>query len=544
MPLTIVHNKRVILPNFDYSKKYWPILSELVNEEIGNLEIKESKKVQEILKKCFSKLCDFFYQKIVDEKRASFYLFCHNLHEESIELWLLQIENIALGINEAHFATSRRILKIILEQSTTFNLKGTPNFFEEMKQNLKHYIDYLEELLYVGTWCLQLSEYIARSQLFSRSTGLKLANGVLEILTYQPYPELFKFIRRDMPRHNSNVALSDSIYEFKETIGTNFGITYDDLSFFVQQYIDKSHYRLGVTKIEPLIKKMQSELNVNNQFIEDFYSGLTVNRNNCLPVAKCFYNNQSEFRHTFRPILELIIDNEKYNVIGCHKWLESINSLSTNSFPFGLYPSEWKKYNELKKFIEKVDNTHDKILEAPIVEILENIGFPNDSNVVSFRQPNARNININQTVGDIDILFLDVKNTLIYVCECKHNRSRFDMNNWKRDYSNFKNKHETQLKRKIDWALNNKNTIRTHFSIKYQKEFDLSEFDVRGIFIINAPSIYMYNGKYRAFTITDFENLVNRKYVDIKFEFTNEDTGEIIFVEYPYFDNIKEKTNI
>jgi len=541
MPIIEVHKKKVVLPNYDYSDKYWPIISKLVFDEVGNTEIKEPNEVRETLKKCFSKLCEIFYEKIVNEKRASFYLFCHCLHEDSMELWLLQIKKIALGINEEDFAASRRILKIILEQSTTFDLKGAPNFYNEITENLEDFTNHLEELLYIGSWCIQLSEFTARSQLFPTSTGLKVTDGVLDILTYQPYPELFKFVHQDMQRHNSKVALSNSLDDFKDVIKDNYGVTYDNLCSFIHQQNVRPPYKVGLTKISPLIENIKSELNGNGQFIEDFYSGLTVKRENCLSIEKCFYNNQSEFRHTFRPILELVVDNEKYNIIGYHKWLESMTLLPTNSFPFGIYPSEWKNHKELKEFIKIVDNTHDKILEEPISKILEGKKFPNDNNVVSFSQPKGDNINISKTVGDIDILFLDIENKLIYVCECKHNRSRFDMNNWKRDYSNFKEKYETQLKRKVDWATDNKEVIATHFSDKYQKSFDLTEFEIRGTFIINAPTIYMYNGMYRAFTITDFENLIDRNYIDLKFEFTNETTGDKTLIEYPYFDNTKEK---
>ena len=51
----------------------------------------------------------------------------------------------------------------------------------------------------------------------------------------------------------------------------------------------------------------------------------------------------------------------------------------------------------------------------------------------------------------------------------------------------------------------------------------------------------LQDGTYRAFTITDFENLIDRNYIDLKFEFTNETTGDKTLIEYPYFDNTKEK---
>lgn len=541
MPILNIHNKQVVLPNYDYSNKYWPLLTKLIHEIIGDLEIKEPSIVEELLMKCFTKLCGILDEKITSEKRASFYIFCKNLHEDSIELWLLQTQKITLGINEEDFAASRRILKIILEQSTKLELVGCRSFEDEIIGNTDYYTQFLEELLYLGTWCYTLSEYIARSQLFPFSTGIKIEEDELNVLTYQPYPELFSYIFHELPKHNSNVVLSDSIVEFKEIIKENYGVTYYDLSQFINQQIVQPEYRFGISKLDGLIEEIIEELDCNAEFVNDFYKGLTISKSNCLPIMKCFYNNQDENRHIFRPILELSIDGKIYNIIGHHKWLESMTLLSTNSFPFGLFPSEWKKHKKLKKFIHKVDNTHDKLLENPILEILNDKKILNDSNLESFVQPNGININIKQDVGDIDILFIDQEHKLIYVCECKHNRSRFDMNNWKRDYKNFKDTYEGQLKRKTEWANSNKNVIQTHFKCTKNINIDLSEYDVRGIFIINSPTVYMFNGSFRALTIKDVIDLVNREYLDVKFEFTNGATKEKTIIEYPYFDNVRLK---
>lgn len=541
MSILNIHNKQAVLPNYTFKDRYWPLLTSLIYEEVRNSVIKKPAKVEELLKKCFTKLCGILEVKIKSEKRASFYIFCKNLHEDSIELWLLQTQNKSLGINEEDFAVSRRILKIILEQSTKLELKGCLNFENEINSNIEFYTQFLEELLYIGTWCYTLSEYIARSQLFPYSTGIKIEDNELNVLTFQPYPELFSYIFHELPKHNSNIVLSDSIIEFKEIINDNYGVTYDDLSQFINQQIIQPEYRFGISKLDDLINEITKEINCNAGFVRDFYSGLTVDKLNCLPIENCFYNNQDENRHIFRPILELSIDGKTYNIIGHHKWLESMTLLTTNSFPFGLFPNEWKKHKQLKSFIHKIDNTHDKLLENPITKILNDKGFLNDSNLESFKKPNGININIKQDVGDIDILFIDQEYKLIYVCECKHNRSRFDMNNWKRDYKNFKDKYENQLTRKIDWANSNKGTIQTHFKCTKNINIDLSEYNVRGIFIINAPTVYMFNGTFRAFTIKDVIDLVNREYVDVKFEFTNEETKEKTIIEYPYFDNVRLK---
>ncbi|UPT69941.1 MAG: hypothetical protein M0D53_12475 [Flavobacterium sp. JAD_PAG50586_2] len=545
MAIRTVFNKKVVLPNFDFSKKYWPIVTEEVEKEIAGKEIKDAAVVEELLKRCFSKLCQIFEEKIAEQKKVSFFICCQYLHEDSIDLWQLQTQGVTLPIDEEDFAAARKSLKIILEQSTKLDLTGSPDFIEELKQNTEKYVEIIEELLYIGHWCLLLSEYTARCQLFPKSMGLKMEASELVILTYQPYPALFKYIFEDIPKHNSHVALSDSIGEFKDIIKDNFNIGYDDLSNFILQQEYRPAYRFSLTLIEPLIETLIKETNCDEEFVRSFYAGLTVNKENCLSVEKCIYNNQDLNRHIYRPILELTVDGKKHNIIGFKKWMESFTTLTTNCFPFGLYPIEWQKFPQIKAFIQKVDNTHDKILQDPVEKILNDNKILNEIDIASFDQGNGTNINITNTVGDIDILFLDRKYKIIYVCESKHNRSRFDLNNWRRDYANFKEKYEKQLDRKVDWATHNKKVIETHFKNKFGGTFNesLDDYDIRGIFIINAPTLYMYNGRYRAFTIYDISKLVTTGYIDVKFELTSETTGKTYLIEHPYFDDVEKKFN-
>lgn len=538
MSIKTVYNKNLVLPNFDHSEKYWPILTDLVKNEINDQEISEPGIVQDILKKCFTKLCQVFEEKINQQKKASFFICCQYLHEDSLDLWQLQLKGINLGVNEEYFASSRRTLKIVLEQSTKLDLIGSSNFLIELQQNQNEYIMILEELLYLGHWCIALSEYTARSQMFPKSTGLKIEDGEFTILTYQPYPELFKFIFNDIQKHSSKVALSDSILEFQNLIRDHFKIEYSDLSSFILQQTKQPGYRFSLAKINSLIQKLHEETNGNEDFIENFYSGLTVDKTNCVSIEKSIYNNQDEKRHVFRPILELTVDNKKYNLIGHNKWLESFTTLTTNCFPFGLYPEEWRQFKEIREFIHKIDNTHDKILQKPIIDILNAQKIYYEIDIESFDQGNGTNINIKNSIGDIDILFIDDKTKSIYISECKHNRSRFDMNNWKRDYTNFKSKYEQQLDRKVDWAEKNINVIETHFKTRNVNfKSPLNEYNIKGIFIINAPTIYMYNGKYRAFTIHDISQLLTTGYIDIKLEMISEDKSKKYLIEHPYFDN-------
>lgn len=545
MALHTIEGKKVILPDFNYSKMYWPIISQIIEDEVGVEEVKDAALVQDLLKKCFAQLCLILEEKIKAQNRVTFFMCCQYLHEDSTDIWIRQTQGYKLSVSEEDFAASRRVLKIILEQSTKLDLVGCNNFLTELQRNTEVYVLALEEMLYLGYWCIILSENIARSQLFPLSIGLQIEEGELSILTYQPYPELYKFIFTDMPRHNSKVALSDSIHGFKDTIQNNFGITYDSLSSFILSKAKAPGYRFSLANLKQSIYEFVKESGVGDAdeaFIRSFYAGLTVSKRNCLPLDKCIYNNQDQHRHIYRPILELTVDGKIYNLIGYNKWRESFTTLTTNCFPFGIIPDEWKQFKPLKDFIHRVDNEHDKILIDPIATILTQNEIFFEIDIDSFNTGTGTNVNIKNSIGDIDVLFIEPDQRRIYVTECKHNRSRFDLNNWKRDYANFTDKYEEQLKRKLEWVTYNKKTVETHFRETFG-DFDtnLSEFEVIGIFAINAPTIYMYNGQYRAFTIQDISDLVSIGYRDVKFNFTSERTGESYFIEHPYFDNIELK---
>ncbi|WP_026991791.1 hypothetical protein [Flavobacterium subsaxonicum] len=542
MAIIVSFGKKVITTDYNYSEKYWTEISRIIETKIGSAEIKDSDNVDELLKMAFNYFCGKFEELILSIKESAFYVYVSFLHEESLELYQKQLERISIGINESDFAISRRILKIIMEQGCRQNLIGCPNFMQDIKINHPKYDALIEELLYLGEFAYSMSENIARNQLFPGMLGVSIDKGELTTSTYQPYPTLLKYIEADIPKHDSHVAVSQSINEFKKLLQDEFNIDYDKLTGFIGHLLSKPEYSFGLSFIDNIIALTQKQFGYDKEFLKDFYSGLTLSADNALSIQDCILKNQDIHRYIYRPIIKLLIDDKEYYMIRPLKWAESMMTLSTNAFPFSVYPEEWKKYRAISKFVNHLDNTHDKILEEPIAEILSRNNLFFDTGVESFLTANKTNVNISKTVGDIDILFIDPHNALIYICEAKHNRSRFDYNNWKRDYTHFKGKYEEQLSRKIKWAEENKNVILEHFQMKFGPEFkhDILTFNVRGIFVINAPTIYMYNGNYRALTIRDVENLVAGKYIDAKFEFVKEGTDEKYLIKYPYFDNIRK----
>jgi hypothetical protein len=137
-------------------------------------------------------------------------------------------------------------------------------------------------------------------------------------------------------------------------------------------------------------------------------------------------------------------------------------------------------------------------------------------------------------------VFINEVDKIIYVCECKHNRSRFDFFNWKRDYHNFKDKYELQLTNKIRWIDENKTLLLEHVELKYCATIEIkNEYVVKGIFIINAPTIYMYDCLYPTLTLKNFQELINGNYRPKQFIYIDRNNEKKI-IEMPYFQNIDD----
>lgn len=122
MPIQNINGKEIAVLTYGYSDKYWPLLSEYVKAMHGKNEVKDPAEVQACLKGCFKLLGDSFMALVNSQKKASFYIFVQYLHENSIDIYTEQLKGYKIPINESDFAVSRRVLKIIFEQSVTVDL--------------------------------------------------------------------------------------------------------------------------------------------------------------------------------------------------------------------------------------------------------------------------------------------------------------------------------------------------------------------------------------------------------------------------------------
>lgn len=543
MPIVEENGQKIILCDYPdaYKSKYWKKMSQLICENYSTGLVVQPQKVTNILLEAFHHFCSFLTEELSKCNKASFYFFCHYLNENMNQIWMdIGNKNHSLSIDPNDFARTRRGLKIILEQATKLDLKGNISFYHEYLENQKIYQHKLEELLYIINWSVELSEYVAQSQILPGSLNLQIEKNLFTTLNQPPYPEFIKSLHLQMSDAGEQVELFD---------------TYPQItSFFKKLNIDINQIMYDIPVGDPLnpssyfksfeLQKYKEHITVNlgyNQRTTDIiFEGLTVSEDNVLDVSTSIYNNQHENRFTFRPILKYNIDNTPYYLVYSLKWYESIYALTTNCFPFGNYPKEWNNLESFTKLISELSNNHDKILENPILKFLEEKNIMHDNNVKTLHKNKQESTSLLiKGLGEIDIIFIHQKFKTIYICECKNNRARFDFNNWKRDISKFKNEYEIKLIKKVEWLKNNIELLQKHFELKYSKALDFSNYSIMPIFIINAPTLYMFDGKVRAFSIKQIKDIINEIPVDIHLQFKSENDDKEYIIKHPYFSNLE-----
>lgn len=540
MPVLNVLGKVVVTPNYDYSEKYWPILTDHVKKKYNADHIKDSETVLSLLKECFKIWEDCFMNLITKQNRASFYIFVHNYNENLCELWGKKLNGVELPIDSTQLAISRRLYKIIIEQGCGNDLVGCPSFIKEAYDRRVEYKEYLEELLYIGSMALDFSECFTMERLFPNSISMQVIDNVLNLLLEPYHKQLADEFRKDIPNHDEDVAVGNNIVEFRRVWKEGVGINYDELGSIVKSEYKGLDTRWGVLLEQDVIDKICYVSKYDRSIVESFYKGLTVSADNKMTFEGCIIRNQEINRYICRPIVKLKIDGNNYWMVALCKWQESITVLNYNYFPFGVYPGEWKIFPSVVDFMKHANSTHDLVLENEVVLLLNERGIKHDHKVDSVKTCGHDNIRIDKIkdVGEIDLLILFQDTKIIYVCECKHNRSRFDMPGWQRDYTKFKTDHEQQLQNKLEWSKENINNLLCHFEKKYDFVInDKDGYKVEGVFIINAPTLYMFDCIYPVFTLYTLKALFDRTWRPVEYMLNK------MHVKQPYFQNLRAQLN-
>jgi len=238
----------------------------------------------------------------------------------------------------------------------------------------------------------------------------------------------------------------------------------------------------------------------------------------------------------YRPILIYQIDGVSRALVSEGKFGESMYVLATNAISWNTIPLEWREIKCMLKYMSRKGNEHDSILEDKIEKILIKRDLRYVRNIKSFKRLGADNINIdNKVAGEIDFIIIDNLAKKIIVADSKYNKAKYEAVGFRTDNTNFIRDYEPKLKKKIEWVYLNKFIVQEHFKIIYNiKDLDLSNYDVIGLFFINTPTFYMFNGAYKAITLNQLENYLSDDFEEISIKYTNPEGIESI-IKHPYF---------
>ncbi|MCK4639656.1 MAG: hypothetical protein KAT33_09565 [Bacteroidales bacterium] len=520
-----------------YQDIYWNGLSQFIIDKYGKNRYIDNETVESILVDSFGYLIDQFKNLILEETELTFFIYIFYLHEESLKLLKKIRDGLKLtGIDENEFSRYRRVLKLILEQGCDINLKWGefPTGDEVFRMDEK-----IQKLFYISTWIYGFADFTAYQKMLGNAKTIEFSEeNQISIDWQNHYGAIYNdFFPRIGVDYEKAVFDNEIIGELKSAISNCFKIDYDfagGIIFEIKKQFSTSNFQT----IEPYVLPINLVMNhnIDKSSAECFYNGLSLSRENKMSIENVVLKPYSTERYMFRPILIYQIEGVKRALIGEEKFAESIYVLATNAISWNTIPKDWNDNKCMVRFMSKKGNQHDKLLEDKIEETLIKRKFRFCRNIKSFKRPNQNNLRIdNELAGEIDFIIIDEESKKIIVADSKYNKARYESVGYRADYTNFSEKYEPQLLRKIEWIAENKIILQEHLKIIYQiSNYDITEYEVDGLFFINTPTFYMLNGKYKAITLNQIEDYLIGEFNYPTFKYINS-KGKEVFIDHPYF---------
>lgn len=527
------------------SQKFKTVLSKLIKENFS--EPFNEANIKAILNFCLDHYAKEFESICRNETSSEFYRTIFWLHEQSVHLRMNNEALVKLNkeVGDEYFAIYRRVLKLILEEACLIDLVT-----EEINLSLKKRTEKVfDELFFLGDEMFSLATLLAEQSMIGDAVIMRFNDeGVYQLGRKREFELAFEHVV-DMGSYKPNSFVIDKNAEedFIAAVKDSFNLDYSSVmsllfeAFEIQKTPD---WDLATIKFPDIENAMQKALNVPQENIQSFLSGLYFKKEHKIPVKTVIRKPFSIDRFLNRPILIWKINSKEFCVFGRHSIFEAFNNLWLNAFPWNKAANEWTSNQSFKKFLTKKTQQNEKMLIDAVELEIKPTGL--------IYQPNLKNlvtdngvINLeNDQCGEIDFIVINIDTKKIFVKECKHLTGRYDMANFNMDFNSFTQGDScfnNKIGKKVNWVTQNLHLIEQHFRNQKKLTTSLEGFTVEGIFIINTPTFYMYFSNFRIYVYSDVAKVLTGQYVDKTFTLFNdeEEFSETLFIKYPYF--IKKK---
>lgn len=541
---------------FKFSKeiesKFRAELSSKILNQFGLPPYTEKKEIRKILLFCYNYFVSKFKEIIHSETSIRTYQTVFEFHEQSIEIQTkYPNQDLSVEISNSYFSVYRRILKLILEEVCNVNLVSSKSYGHEIIPRIAPII---EDLLFLGDGIYRITALIAEQYMVEDSIEILFDQENKYVFKRKDYyDQLFGYFEREYYEHlNHSIIDNKGLNDFKDALKDCFNIDYNKTS----NILANIHNELGDESTlfpwkelpHSLIKNTRCELSV----CEQLYKGLTLSKDNKLDIEKVPQKPHSLNRFLYRPILIWNLDGDNLAICGKYSWEESITELWLNTIPWGKAPEEWTNNECFKQYVHKKEDEHEKWLLDATENILKAKQVIYSRNLKSLKQKVSNNIRIDiEGLGEIDFVYIRPKEKKIYLVDCKYLKARYDMVNFRVDYSNFTKKngsgYDNRMKKKVKWFEDNLNKAEEHFKIESTNDsLNLDGYNIEGIFVINSPTFYMYNSTYSIYTLKTFKELIDGAFQNKEFRIVLEEENcvKTFRVKYPYLRKLKNKEYI
>lgn len=530
-------------------KKYRNALSKILIDNYGKGPFSQDE-IREILNTSLEYYISEFNKICHNETSVRFYQDIFTMHEDVTDMvYRHSEEELSDEIDWPYIARYRRILKFIIETGCDVKMVNG-----EVRNHayISRITPKIDDLFFLGEMILTCVGLFAEQSMIDDLAEVTFdKNEQYQFSRRHHYEFIFEDITKNLDGQFTKVVVDSSdlagFKDLKDAIKNCFDIVYDEVRTLIatiHQQLESKGGQLVGNEWRVLPINLNHFCKVPMDVAEQFFKGLTLDKSNKMTLLDLACKPYSLDRYMYKPIIIWNINGADYAFFGKNAWSETFIQLSSNAIPWGKAPKEWLANKCFKKYVHGKEDAHDKWLDDEVETQLKKNNLQYDRNVKRiFYDKISVNIDV-EGLGEIDFIIISPTSKKIFVADCKHLVSRYDTVNQKNDFNAFSKgskssrSYNDTISKKVKWFEENKILLQKHFIKKYPEEhIDISDFTIEGIFIINTPTLYMYNAEYRIYTVEQIEEVINGTFVDKTFTIldSHEKYEKFLIIKYPYF---------